>query len=125
MTWVSACKFEDIEQEGAVRFVCMVAAHAIYRGPDDGIYCTAGLCTHEAIHLADGLVMDFGWNVPNIPAPSTTAPARRCAFRLREPENLPGRSGRWRYAWPSARAWRRNVKGSSCRGNRRGQEHGR
>lgn len=31
---------------------------AIYRSPDDKYYATDGLCTHEKVHLADGLVMD-------------------------------------------------------------------
>ena len=26
--------------------------------PDDAFFCTDGLCTHESVHLADGLVMD-------------------------------------------------------------------
>jgi len=43
MSWVSACKFEDIEQEGAIRFDHEGRTYAIYRGPDDSIYCTAGL----------------------------------------------------------------------------------
>ena len=31
---------------------------AIYRSPDDAFYATDGLCTHEKVRLADGLVMD-------------------------------------------------------------------
>ena len=31
---------------------------AVYRSPEDEYYATDGLCTHEKIHLADGLVMD-------------------------------------------------------------------
>ncbi len=31
---------------------------AIYRSPDDEYFATDGLCTHEQVHLADGLVMD-------------------------------------------------------------------
>ncbi|AHF84622.1 MocE [Rhizobium leguminosarum bv. trifolii WSM1689] len=64
MTWVSAGKLDDIEQEGAIRFDHGGRTYAVYRGPDDSVYCTAGLCTHEAIHLADGLVMDFEVECP-------------------------------------------------------------
>ncbi len=32
--------------------------------PDDSIWCTDGLCSHEAVHLADGLVMDFEIECP-------------------------------------------------------------
>ena len=31
---------------------------AIYRSPEDEYFATEGLCTHERVHLADGLVMD-------------------------------------------------------------------
>ncbi|TIU15417.1 MAG: Rieske family ferredoxin, partial [Mesorhizobium sp.] len=31
---------------------------AIYRSPDDEYFAMDGLCTHEKVHLADGLVMD-------------------------------------------------------------------
>ena len=64
MSWITACKLEDIEQEGAMRFDHGSRTYAIYRGPDDSVYCTAGLCTHEAIHLAEGLVMDFEVECP-------------------------------------------------------------
>jgi 3-phenylpropionate/trans-cinnamate dioxygenase ferredoxin subunit len=37
---------------------------AIYRSPDDAYYATDGLCTHEKIHLADGLVMDHTIECP-------------------------------------------------------------
>jgi len=32
---------------------------AIYRSPNDEFFCTDGLCTHEQVHLEDGLVMDY------------------------------------------------------------------
>ena len=32
--------------------------YAIYRNHEDGYFCTDGLCTHEDIHLADGLVVE-------------------------------------------------------------------
>lgn len=31
-------------------------SYAICRGPYDSVWCTAGLCTHEAVHLAAGLI---------------------------------------------------------------------
>jgi 3-phenylpropionate/trans-cinnamate dioxygenase ferredoxin subunit len=64
MNWVSVCKLDAIEQEGAIRFDHEGRTYAIYRGPDDSVYCTAGLCTHEAVHLADGLVIDFEVECP-------------------------------------------------------------
>lgn len=62
--WTSACRLDDIEPEGAVRFNHQGRSYAIYRAPDDTVWCTAGLCTHEAVHLADGLVMDYEIECP-------------------------------------------------------------
>lgn len=64
ITWITACTLDDIEQEGAIRFDHAGRTYAIFRAPDDSVYCTAGLCTHEAIHLADGLVMDHEVECP-------------------------------------------------------------
>jgi MocE subfamily Rieske [2Fe-2S] domain protein len=33
--------------------------YALYHAPGGGFFATDGLCTHEQVHLADGLVMDF------------------------------------------------------------------
>ena len=63
-TWVGACKFDDINREDMVRFDHRDKTYAIYRSADDEVYCTAGLCTHEGIHLADGLVMDYEIECP-------------------------------------------------------------
>ena len=57
-TWIRACATDDIDPEDLIRFDHGVATYAIYRSPDDRYYATAGRCTHEDVHLADGLVMD-------------------------------------------------------------------
>jgi 3-phenylpropionate/trans-cinnamate dioxygenase ferredoxin subunit len=41
-----------------IRFDHAGRTFAIYRSPDDEYFATEGLCTHEKVHLADGLVMD-------------------------------------------------------------------
>jgi 3-phenylpropionate/trans-cinnamate dioxygenase ferredoxin component len=56
--WIEACKAEDIDKEDVKRFDYGGRTFAVYRSPDDKYYATDGLCTHEKIHLADGLVMD-------------------------------------------------------------------
>lgn len=56
--WIETCDIDDIENEGVVRFDHNDRTFAIYRSPDDRFYATDGLCSHEKIHLADGLVMD-------------------------------------------------------------------
>jgi 3-phenylpropionate/trans-cinnamate dioxygenase ferredoxin component len=57
-TWVEACSADDVANEDVMRFDHGGSTFAIYRSPDDKYYVTEGLCTHEKIHLADGLVMD-------------------------------------------------------------------
>ncbi|MDX3973523.1 MocE family 2Fe-2S type ferredoxin [Shinella sp.] len=56
--WVDACSTDDIESEGVVRFDRNGRTFAIYRNHADQFFCTDGLCTHENVHLADGLVME-------------------------------------------------------------------
>ncbi|MDL2409384.1 MocE family 2Fe-2S type ferredoxin [Rhizobium calliandrae] len=57
-TWIDACGAHDIEQENVVRFDHEGRTFAIYRSPEDQYFATDGLCTHERVHLSDGLVMD-------------------------------------------------------------------
>lgn len=57
-SWVAACAVGAIEQEDVIRFDHGGRTFAIYRSGDDAYFATDGLCTHELVHLADGLVMD-------------------------------------------------------------------
>ena len=57
-TWVEVCAADEIDEEDVVRFDHAGRTFAIYRSPDDTYHATDGLCTHEKIDLADGLVMD-------------------------------------------------------------------
>jgi 3-phenylpropionate/trans-cinnamate dioxygenase ferredoxin subunit len=56
--WIDACGTDNIDAEDVIRFDHGGRTFAIYRSPDDKYYATDGLCTHEKVHLADGLVMD-------------------------------------------------------------------
>jgi 3-phenylpropionate/trans-cinnamate dioxygenase ferredoxin subunit len=56
--WIAACGVDDVDQEDVIRFDHDGRTFAIYRAPDDRFYATDGICTHEKVHLADGLVMD-------------------------------------------------------------------
>lgn len=57
MGWVRACDTDDVEPEDVIRFDHAGRTFAIYRSEAGDWYATDGLCTHEAVHLADGLVM--------------------------------------------------------------------
>ncbi len=56
--WIHACSVDDIEVEDLVRFDHGDRTFAVYRSFDNEFFCTDGLCTHENVHLADGLVID-------------------------------------------------------------------
>ena len=56
--WIEVCATGDIYEEDVMRFDHGGQTFAIYRSPDDTFYATDGLCTHEKVHLADGLVMN-------------------------------------------------------------------
>lgn len=63
-TYIDACGLDDIEQEGVRRFDHAGRSYAIYRSAQDEVFCTDGHCSHEAVHLADGLVMDYEIECP-------------------------------------------------------------
>ena len=57
MPWIDACATSDIEEESGVRFAHGGRDFAIFRNDRDEYFCTDGLCAHEAVYLAEGLVM--------------------------------------------------------------------
>lgn len=56
--WTPACALDEIDAEDVIRFDHAGSTYAIYRDPSGAVFATDGRCTHEAVHLADGLVMD-------------------------------------------------------------------
>lgn len=59
MPWIDACATDDIDEEDVIRFDHGGRTFALYHSPDGEFFCTDGLCSHEKVHLADGLVMDY------------------------------------------------------------------
>jgi 3-phenylpropionate/trans-cinnamate dioxygenase ferredoxin subunit len=55
--WIPTVDFDDIDDEDVVRFDHGGKTYALYR-VEDKAYASDGLCTHEKVHLCDGLVMD-------------------------------------------------------------------
>ena len=55
--WLFVKENEGIEQEDILRFDHNDKTYCIYL-LEDGFYATDGVCTHEDVHLEDGLVMD-------------------------------------------------------------------
>ena len=64
MPWIDACAVDDIEEEDVLRWDHADKTFAVIRSPEGIYFCTDGLCTHEQVHLADGLVMDFEIECP-------------------------------------------------------------
>ncbi len=48
---------DNVEVEDIIRFDHGDKTFCIYM-LDDGFYATDGICTHETVHLEDGIVMD-------------------------------------------------------------------
>jgi 3-phenylpropionate/trans-cinnamate dioxygenase ferredoxin subunit len=57
-TWIRVCGTNDIEPEDLIRFDHGGRTFVVIRSPDGAFFCTDGICTHEHVHLCDGLVMD-------------------------------------------------------------------
>ena len=57
--WVDVCATDDVDEEDVMRVDHGGQTYAIYHSPDGEWFCTDGLCSHEHVHLAGGLVMDY------------------------------------------------------------------
>ena len=55
--WTPTLRYDAIDDEDVARFDHAGKTFAIYR-VDGQVYASDGLCTHEKVHLADGLVME-------------------------------------------------------------------
>jgi len=64
MAWIDACADDEIDEEDVMRFDHGGRTYALYHGPEGDFYCTDGLCSHEHVHLAGGLVMDYEIECP-------------------------------------------------------------
>jgi 3-phenylpropionate/trans-cinnamate dioxygenase ferredoxin component len=56
-SWTDAAALADIDDEDVARFDHAGKTYAIYH-VDGKVYASDGLCTHEHVHLCDGLVME-------------------------------------------------------------------
>ena len=56
--WIDTCSTSEIDEEDVMRWDHGGRTFAIYHSPDGEFFATDGLCTHENVHLAGGLVMD-------------------------------------------------------------------
>ena len=64
MSWIEACTTDDVKAEDVIRFDHAGNTYAVYHSADGQFYCSDGLCTHEKVHLADGLVLDYEIECP-------------------------------------------------------------
>mgnify|MGYP000155534712 FL=1 len=55
--WTDVCALDEIDDEDVRRFDHAGKTYALYRY-QDRVYATDGLCSHERVHLADGLVLE-------------------------------------------------------------------
>jgi 3-phenylpropionate/trans-cinnamate dioxygenase ferredoxin subunit len=57
--WTRACGTDEVEPEDVIDVVCRERHYAVYRSAGDEYYATDGLCTHQQVLLADGLVIGY------------------------------------------------------------------
>ena len=55
--WVYVCEESEIDLDDLKRFDQGDNTFCVYH-INDGFYATDGICTHESVHLEEGLVMD-------------------------------------------------------------------
>ena len=55
--WILVGTADNVEVDDVIRFDHNDKTFCVYN-LEDGFYATDGICTHEAVHLEDGLVMD-------------------------------------------------------------------
>ena len=56
--WIDACAVDEVEEEDLIRFDHGFRTFVIVRDHAGNFYCCDGLCTHEKVHLSDGLVIE-------------------------------------------------------------------
>ena len=56
--WVEVCAVDDLDEEEVIGFDYNGQQYAVYRLLGDDFYASDGLCTHEKVALAGGLVLD-------------------------------------------------------------------
>jgi 3-phenylpropionate/trans-cinnamate dioxygenase ferredoxin subunit len=64
MPWIDAVAADEIDEEDVMRWDHNGRTFALYHSPDGEFFATDGLCTHENVHLAGGLVMDHEIECP-------------------------------------------------------------
>ncbi|MCS6780628.1 MAG: Rieske 2Fe-2S domain-containing protein [Geminicoccaceae bacterium] len=64
MARIPVCPLAELAPESVRRFDHAGRTYAVYRTAAGELFCTDGLCTHEAVHLADGLLVDYEIECP-------------------------------------------------------------
>jgi 3-phenylpropionate/trans-cinnamate dioxygenase ferredoxin component len=80
VAWIDTVAIDEIEPEDVIRWDHGGHTYAIYRTDDDAFFASDGLCTHEGVHLADGLLQGHLIECPGRRAKAGTG--------LRGPEDL-------------------------------------
>ena len=57
MPWTDAIALDDVDTDDVIRWDHAGRTYAIYRTEEDAVFASDGLCTHEQVHLAGGLLM--------------------------------------------------------------------
>jgi len=64
MPWTDVCAADAIGAEEVIRFDHDGRTFIVARNHEDQVFCIDGLCSHEDVHLADGLVIENSIECP-------------------------------------------------------------
>lgn len=59
LNWIEVCSAGELDTEEILRFDYENKTYAVFKSPDEKYYCTDGLCSHQHVHLAEGVVDNF------------------------------------------------------------------
>lgn len=62
--WIRICGTDEVEREDMLRVTHAGQVLLVIRSPEDAFFCIDGICSHEKVELANGLVMDHSIECP-------------------------------------------------------------
>lgn len=56
LPWVDVCESDAVDEEDVIRFDHGARTYALHCTDGGEVFCTDGLCSHDAVHLAGGIL---------------------------------------------------------------------
>lgn len=56
LPWIDVCDADAIDEEDVIRFDHGARSYALHCTDEGEVFCTEGLCSHDGVHLAGGIL---------------------------------------------------------------------